>query len=233
MINSNNSNACSVSALRVASSIFGTPRFRSAYLGATVVRLAFAFAFFAIQAPEAAAGPHKPALSHGEVRLAAPVQSALGKKKLYSKGSHQIEAIANFKIEARVLSAAKYRQGREAQVSQVDLALGWGKMATDSVLSKIDISQSGRFASMRYDPTSGIGVNDIVHNSSNMHMIPSSNAVDKALRQVKKGQIVQIEGYLVNIRHADGWRWLTSTSRTDQGNGACEIILVTSIKVLG
>lgn len=172
-------------------------------------------------------------LPHGDVALAAPVQSNLNKKKLYSKSGYQLEAIAGFELEARVLSAAQYREGREAQISQVDLTLGWGQMATDRMLSKIDVTQSGRFASMRYNPAAGIEVSDIVHNSSNMHMIPSSNTVNKALRNVKKGQVVQIEGYLVNIRHSDGWRWLTSTSRTDMGDGACEIILVTAIKVVG
>lgn len=195
--------------------------------------LAMVLAFALVDAPDAAAGARAQLVSHGEKLLAAPVQSSLRQTKLYSKAGHQIEAIANFKIQARVLSAAQYRQGREAQISPVDLALGWGKMASRDLLSKVDVSQADRFASMRYDPTSGIDVTDIVHHSSNMHMIPSSGAVQKTLKAVRKGQVVQIEGYLVNIRHEDGWRWLTSTSRTDMGDGACEIILVTSVKVVG
>ena len=227
------SNSFGVSVLRLVAKALNALRLRSVPAGAGVLRFALALILLIGEMPAAAAGPRTPALSHGEVQLAAPVQTTLNRKKLYTKSGHQLEAVASFKIEARVLSAAKYRQGREALVSQVDLALGWGKMATDQVLSKIDVSQSGRFASMRYNPASGIEVSDIVLNSSNMHMIPSSNAVNKALRKVRKGQVVEIEGYLVNIRHEDGWRWLTSTSRTDQGNGACEIILVTSIRVVG
>jgi len=165
--------------------------------------------------------------------LNAPVQSALSKRKIYRKAGHQLEAVADFKVEARVLSAASYRKGREARISPVDLALGWSKMASDHFLSQIEVTQSGRFASMRYDPTAKIQQVDIVHNSSNMHMIPSSSAVKRQLHAIKKGQVVRIEGYLVNIRHQDGWRWLTSTSRTDVGNGACEILLVRSVTVVG
>lgn len=162
----------------------------------------------------------------------APIQSTLNRTKIYEKAGHQLEAVAKFSIQAKVLSAAQYNKGREAKISPIDLALGWSKMASNKLLSQVSVTQSGRFASMRFDPTEDIAVNDIVHNSSNMHMIPSSRKVHAALKSVKKGQVVQIEGYLVNIRHSDGWRWLTSTSRTDRGNGACEILLVKSITVV-
>lgn len=163
----------------------------------------------------------------------APVQSELNSKKTYKKAGHQLEAVAAFQVQAKVLSAAQYRTGREAKISPVDLALGWNKMASDTLLSQVAVTQSGRFASMQYDPTQDINVNDIIHNSSNVHMIPATRELDKTLHGIKKGQIVQIEGYLVNIRHKDGWRWLTSTSRTDRGDGACEILLVKAVKIIG
>ncbi len=167
------------------------------------------------------------------VAYGAPVQSLLRQKRDYSKAGHQLTAVAEFKVKAKVLSVALYRKGREALFSPVDLALGWGKMASDQLLSEVKVTQSGRFASMSYDPGSDIAVNDIIHNSSNVHVIPASHGVKKQLQKIKKGQTVEIEGYLVNISHSDGWRWQTSMSRHDRGNGACEILLVTSVRIIG
>jgi hypothetical protein len=40
---------------------------------------------------------------------------------------------------------------------------------------------------------------------------------------------VRIEGWLVEAVAPDGWRWRSSTTRDDSGNGACELIYVCSI----
>src|SRR5437867_3666143 len=58
---------------------------------------------------------------------------------------YRLTPLQAFSLEARVLSAERYRFGREADLSPIDLALGWGAMSETAVLADIDISQSGRF----------------------------------------------------------------------------------------
>ncbi|CAN0601435.1 unnamed protein product [Ectocarpus sp. 12 AP-2014] len=179
------------------------------------------------------------ALSHAvadaapSANLEAPTQVNLDRKKTFKKSGHSLTAVAAFEIEAKILSKKEYRDGRESNIAPVDLALGWGAMASEQLLSKLSVTQQGRFASISYSSDDVISRNEIIQNSSNMHMVPISRDVKKALLSVKPGQVVQIKGYLVNIRHTDGWRWRTSTTRTDEGNGACEIILVQSIEISG
>src|SRR5579862_5982651 len=64
--------------------------------------------------------------------------------KFYKKG-YDITALAKFSLQARVLSAEDYYFDRETDLVPVDLALGWGPMSDPQVLSKISISQGGRF----------------------------------------------------------------------------------------
>ncbi len=175
---------------------------------------------------------HSGAHANSSTHLQAPTQVNLDREKKFKKSGHSLTAVAEFQIEAKILSKKEYRDGREANIAPVDLALGWGAMATEPLLSKLSVTQNGRFASISYAPDE-ISRSEIIHNSSNMHMVPISRDVKKALLNVEPGQVVQIKGYLVNIRHTDGWRWRTSTTRTDEGNGACEIILVQSIVVSG
>jgi hypothetical protein len=64
-----------------------------------------------------------------------------------------------------------------------------------------------------------------------MHMIPADEAVLKTLRNVRRGDLISLDGYLVSVTGPGGWRWDTSLTRTDTGNGACEIVWVKRIEI--
>ena len=83
-----------------------------------------------------------------------------------------------------------------------DLALGWGRMSDSAVLAKIDITQSGRFYYWRVKEFP-IPRREIETSSANMHMIPADNDVKRQLEQVREGQLVRIEGFLVDARRAE------------------------------
>lgn len=159
-------------------------------------------------------------------------RSTQNKMRFVHEG-YDLTPIASFDISARVLSRKNYRFGREADLSPVDLALGWGRMSNIDVIKDVKISQRGRFyfwrAPSRNKP---IPISEIIRSSANMHLVPSGSDVERQIRGIEKNDIVRIKGYLVNVKHKDGWRWGSSTSRTDTGNGACELIFVTEVVVL-
>lgn len=137
--------------------------------------------------------------------------------------------LAGFSIDARVLSRRDYRSDREAELSPVDLALGWGRMRDDAVLSQLDITQSGRWYRYRYGGTPPIPPTEIDRSAANMHMIPGSHAIAAALDDVEAGERVRIDGWLVEAQAPDGWRWRSSTTREDTGQGACELVYVCAV----
>jgi len=138
---------------------------------------------------------------------------------------------AYFEITARVLSREDYSWDAEAKLVPTDLALGWGRMSDSAVLAKIDVSQSGRFYYWRTDSWP-IPRDEIEQSSANMHMIPADAGVRGALKRVRKGQLVHIEGFLVDASGPGGWRWKTSLTRNDTGAGACELVYVESLGVI-
>ena len=64
-----------------------------------------------------------------------------------------------------------------------------------------------------------------------MHMIGRDSYTDSKLTDIENEDIVTIEGYLVQASATDGWRWKSSLSRKDSGNGACELVWVESVKI--
>jgi hypothetical protein len=160
----------------------------------------------------------------------APVQSNV-EASLFAVEDYQVTRRARFEIRARVLSSERYYLSRESDLSPIDLALGWGPMSDQSVLDQIQITQSARWYRTRYEHTAPVSNQLIIQNSSNMHMIPAQKGVGKALKELRKGQIVVLRGFLVDVDHESGWRWRTSLTRNDTGAGACEIVYVESVIV--
>ena len=168
--------------------------------------------------------PSRLAGDDGTVQSDAP-----GDMTPFRLSSATAQPLAGFSVAARVLSREDYDHGREADFSPVDLALGWGPMREDAVLAQLDISQSGRFYRYRWSGEPPIAPGEIVRSSANMHLVPANEAVADALAAVDAGDRVRIDGWLVQIDAADGWRWRSSLTREDSGAGACELIYVCAV----
>jgi hypothetical protein len=141
-----------------------------------------------------------------------------------------LHPLARFSLTARVLSREDYRFDAEAALSPTDLALGWGRMSDTAVLHDIDVSQSGRFYYWRVDAFP-IPQREIETHSANMHMVPADRMVARTLERVRSGDVVTIEGYLVEADKPGGWKWRSSLTRDDTGNGACELVYVRSLHI--
>jgi len=166
---------------------------------------------------------------NGVIAGAQPLQVPINQTNFTLNG-FTITPLQSFEIEARVLSTAHYFVGREADLAPVDLALGWGPMSDEAVLSKIDITRSNRFYFWHVDAFP-IPREQIEANSANMHMIAADSLIEKTLKSIRSGQVVKLSGYLVEVKAADGWHWRSSLSRTDTGNGACELVYVKVLNV--
>jgi hypothetical protein len=170
-------------------------------------------------------------VSHGNGVVAAlqPTQNSTSQTN-FSLNGYNITPLESFEIEARVLSTEHYSLGREADLSPVDLALGWGAMSDEAILKDIKISQSNRFYYWHVDEFP-IPRREIETQSANMHMIPADSEIEKTLKSVRPGQVVKLSGYLIEANASDGWHWKSSLTREDTGNGACEVVYVKAIAV--
>jgi hypothetical protein len=172
------------------------------------------------------------AVSHGPGVIApnAPEQEALGDAGPFDYQGYTLQPLARFSVEARVLSREDYHFDAGAGLAPVDLALGWGPMSDETVIAQLSISQSGRFYSWRADELP-IPREQIEQHSANMHLIPADDRIERKIKRVRPGQIVRFSGFLVEARGAGDWRWRSSLTRNDTGNGACELIWIEDFSI--
>jgi hypothetical protein len=147
----------------------------------------------------------------------------------FALGDYLLTPLADFEVEARVLSVERYIADGGARLSPIDFALGWGPMSDSSVLEHFRIRQGGRFFSI-YPDEQAIDVRTAMVNASNMHLIPADAAMKDRLKGVKPGNIVRLRGQLVSVAGPNNFTWSSSLSRTDTGNGACELFYVESLE---
>ena len=168
----------------------------------------------------------------GVVAAREPVQQPEGRNApAYEKDGCRVAALASFALEARVLRSKHYCCGGPDRLAPVDVAFGWGRMSDESVLARIDVSQSGRCYYWRYEGAPPIPHREIELSSANMHLIPATKTIEKKLKNLRPGNVVALKGYLVAVQGEGGFTWKSSLTREDTGSGACELVWVEEAEV--
>ena len=163
-----------------------------------------------------------------------PRQVDAGGDRRFVHRGYEFTARARYEITARVLRKEIYRLDGGAGLAPVDLGVGWGPMSDTAVLDHIHFSQMGRF--LYWDARDGgfpLPPRVLQTHAAQMHMVPADAALESRLKRLRPGQIVHVQGWLVDIRGPGGFAWSTSLRRDDTGDGACEILFVEALDVAG
>lgn len=165
----------------------------------------------------------------GELVADDPSQATLKDAEPIRREDFELLPRARFSAEVRVLSHERYRAGDLAEISPLDFAVGWGPMSDSAVIEQLDISQANRFYFWHFDDEPPIPQREIIVHSSNWHLVPASDTVWQDLKRVRTGDIITLDGLLIDISNTGGRVIQTSLNRDDTGPGACEVVLVEKI----
>ena len=167
----------------------------------------------------------------GQIAVDEPRQRNITNGVPFRRGDFTLTPRAEFSAEARVLAKENYYIDAGAKLIPVDFAIGWGPMSDTTLIERLRISQSGRFDFWGYTGAAPAPHEDIMRTSANMHLIPSDSTVKKVLTSARGGDVLTIEGELVDAKSDGGWLLKTSLTRDDSGAGACEIVYVKSASI--
>ena len=120
-------------------------------------------------------------------------------------------------------------------VNLVDLCVIWGGSAKNGAYRRISFSNDQwwcHWSTRSPEAWEALDQSEVANN----HMVTDDPAIARALRKVRIGDQIRVRGYLVNYTTfkngvPTGTR-VSSESRTDTGNGACEVLYVESLDLL-
>ncbi len=140
---------------------------------------------------------------------------------------------ASYTLKGMLVSKRRYSRGFMSRLSPYDYAIIWGK--TIDMLPHLRFTQTYRYCLYNYKLSTPVDPKYVQSHMSNNHMIPSTQNIRKALKYAKKGDLVEIEGYLVYVtatsKNKGTSNWNSSLIREDDGNGACEVIYITKLRI--
>jgi hypothetical protein len=159
-----------------------------------------------------------------------PPEQRNGQEAPFQHGEVFISPKARFSLRARVLGAQGYDGEADGELVPVDLALGWGALSEASVALGLKVSQGNRYYSWFAPADFPLGQRDVVRSSANMHIIPADAAVESALRRVRRGDVVELSGMLVDVSGGE-LPWHSSLTREDDGSYACEVVYTEALRI--
>ena len=139
-----------------------------------------------------------------------------------------ISVLQPFKGDFRILGSKQYTYDEQAKFSPIDYAVSWGLFAEPEIARHITVNQYDRYLNWRMDKVP-VPEKQAMMMVSNMHIIPSNPEIAKQIKTVKRGDLVRLQGNLVEIKDKD-LVWTSSLTPTDTGDGACEVFRVDSIQ---
>ena len=155
-----------------------------------------------------------------------------------SRGGYDIAITkkAAYTVRGIVTGRENYYSGWNSLISPADVALCWGKLAENGTYKRLKWSQGNRWYYWSAGNDFGYNNDFIAQHSSNNHIIPATPNLAKAVKGLKQGNVVEMTGHLVDVaavKKSENYWWNSSTSTTDSGDGSCEIIYLTRLKVHG
>jgi hypothetical protein len=167
----------------------------------------------------------------GLIAPADPLQTNLPDAPPIRHGSWLLTPRAHYDITARILSREDYYIDPVSDLIPEDLALGWGAMSDNRILSSFEITQGGRFY-FWHAKELPIPLQEVIEHSANTHVIPADAWSQRQLKRLRVGQVVHLTGVLVDGVRDDGMWIHTSLTRSDTGAGSCEVMLVEQVETL-
>ena len=182
-----------------------------------------------------------PPVFYDAARLGEPLQTptAAGPFRVEAKGIvYTIEPLYDYQLDGVVVSLHDsdvfwdiyhFKDWKDF-INIRDLCVVWGDNVT-----------TGAFRAMSYSNTTwtcwvstrdGASAGAFAMNQlSNNHLLTQDPVIQRVLKSAEIGDQVRFTGKLARYSHAGGFQRGTSTTRTDQGNGACETVYLEAFEI--
>lgn len=182
-----------------------------------------AFALLALSACKDWREGVRPGLAQDPVQTAVTAEPT---KLDFGATKATLTARAHYSIRAWVVEVDDDFDDGLEDVMPFDVALAWGPLGNPDVLGTMSFHLARRYVSVRWDGEMPLAHDDVMLHLSNHHLVFSDAALQAYVEGVRPGELLELEGHLVDIQIPGRPLVRTSLTRKDKGNGACEVLYV-------
>jgi hypothetical protein len=136
-----------------------------------------------------------------------PEMSQVNYTRTWKENGYNILPLASINIRGRVLSVKRYYWDRAADLSPVDVMLGWGELSDQRVLDNLSFSQSDRGFAWKTTKPINMTESYVSAHLANFHLIPANAAIKKVIKSLHSNEVINMSGYLVRVTADDGYTW--------------------------
>lgn len=117
-------------------------------------------------------------------------------------------------------------------LAPVDLCVVWGNVSRSKYDPFYDVFRTRRGCGYKLNPAFPFSKSYFKTHFSNLHIIPANENILKAAKTIEYGNKISMDGFLVEGKTKNGsYRWKSSLTRTDEGEGACELFYVRKLRI--
>lgn len=169
-------------------------------------------------------------ISHGPGEMAPekPIITRINWEKSVLYKEVEIIPIRKISAQVRIIKKEAYYFDSRSKLSPLDLLIGWGELSDERNLDNIRFHLSKRYFNYTtIKPT--IQLDKILEQISLWHIVPSSELVEEEIKKLREGNIVQLEGYIVDIESKVGIEWKSEIKKLNNSQLPNTIVFVTKI----
>jgi hypothetical protein len=118
------------------------------------------------------------------------------------------------------------------RINVKDVCVLWGKNLESAVYTRMKFKNRDFTCFYTY-PDEETGRIFTENCLSNNHLLPADSLVSGTIMRARKGDQIHLKGWLVSYGIKDSpYKRMTSTTRRDRGNGACETVFVNEFEIM-
>jgi len=128
----------------------------------------------------------------------APAIQVLRSAKSIETDNYVLTPVAAISGSSRLIGRKLYWFDEHASLSPFDFTLGWDKMSDEYYLRRMQVKITDRNHSIHF-AIQRIPKTDISDMVLHMHAIPSNEDIRNKMRLIRRGHIVDFDGYIVDV----------------------------------
>lgn len=178
----------------------------------------YAWSIFPIQHGPGVIAPNKPRVSK------------LTFDKPFLFNSSTVVPIRKISGQVRVLEKKRYFFDNRSQYSPIDVLIGWNELSDERNLDFLHFSLHDRYFKMNYS-SPPLPINNIYNQIQLWHLMPATEEIDTDIKGIREGNVISIEGFIVNIESKDSFGWKSELSNPGEVHLKNTIVWINKIEV--